>query len=69
MNVDGSEDTEIYCLKDGEVAALAAPATTVFTRKLLQGDGRDEEDNFANVDKEDKGELEQSKVVICADNN
>ena len=36
VNVDGSEDAEIYCLKAGEVAALAAPAITDFTRKLLQ---------------------------------
>ena len=50
VNVDGSEDVEIYCLKAGEVAALAAPATTDFTRKLLQEDGSDEEDPFASVE-------------------
>ena len=60
VNVDGSEDAEIYCLKAGEVAALAAPAITYFTRKLLQEDESDEEDPFANVDKEDEGELEQT---------
>ena len=31
VNVDGSEDAEIYCSKAGKVAALAAPATTDFT--------------------------------------
>ena len=69
VNVDGSEDAEIYCLKAGEVAALAAPATTEFTRKLLQEDGSDKEDSFASVDEEDEGELEQNELVVYTDND
>ena len=38
VNVEGSEDAEIYCLKAGEVAALAAPAIIDFTCKVLQED-------------------------------
>ena len=68
VNVDGSEDVEIYCLKAGEVAALAAPATTDFTRKLLQENGSDKEGPFASVD-EDEGELERNKLVMYNNNN
>ena len=67
VNVDGSEDAEIYCLKGDGVAALAGPATTDFTRKLLQEDESDEKDPFASVDEEDEGELEQNELVIYTD--
>ena len=65
VNVDGSEDAEIYCLKAGDDAALAAPATTDFAQKLLQEDGSDEQDPFANVE----GELEQNELVIYTHND
>ena len=55
VNVDGPEDAEIYCLQSGDIAALAAPAITVFTRKLQQEDENDEDDPFASVDKADEG--------------
>ena len=65
VNVDSSEDAEIHCLKAGEVAALATPAITDFTCKLLQEDESDE-DPFASMDKEDEGKLEQNKLCyIC----
>ena len=68
VNVDGSEDVEIYWLKVGEVVALAAPAITDFTRKLLQKDESDEEYPFASV-VEDEGELEQNELVTYTDTN
>ena len=64
VNVDGSEDVEIYCHKDGEVAALAALAIIDFTCELLQEDEGDKEDPFASVDEEDEGELEHNQLVI-----
>lgn len=63
VNVDGSEDVEIHCLKAGQEAALAAPAITDLTRRLLQEDESDE-DPFAGVDEEDEEELEQNELVI-----
>ena len=68
VNVDGSEDAEIHCLKAGEVAALAAPAITDLTRRLLQEDESDE-DPFASVDEEDEGDLEQNELVIYTDSD
>ena len=53
----------------GEVTALSGPATTDFTRKLLQEDESDDEDLFASVDEEDEGELEQNELVIYTDRN
>ena len=77
MNVDSSEDVEIYCLKASEVAALTAPATTDFTCKLLQEDGSDErtclpvwsldEDEGELEWDEDEGELEWNELVIYND--
>ena len=69
MNVDGTEDAEIRCLKAGEVATLAAPATTDATRKLLQEDESDEEDPFSSLDEEDEGELEQNELLIDTDSD
>ena len=69
VNVDGSEGTEIYCLKAGEVAPWAALVIPDFTRKLLQEDESNEEDPFASVDEEDKEEVEQNKLVIYTDSD
>ena len=56
VSVDGSEDHEIHCLKDGSVAADARPAISEATSQLAN-DSSDIEDPFASAD-EDEGEIE-----------
>ena len=58
VNLDGSEDAEIYWLRLVKLLPLTDPAFTDFTCKLLQEDESDEEDPFVSVDEEDDRELE-----------
>ena len=55
-SVDGSEDHEIHCLKDGSVAADARPAISEATSQLASENdsSSDIEDLFASAD-EDEG--------------
>ena len=66
MSVDGSEDYEIHCLKDGSVAADAHPAISEATSQLASENDSSsdtEADPFASAD-EDEGELEENKIVL-----
>ena len=60
-----SEDHEIHCLKDGNVAADARSAISEATSQLTSENdsSSDIDDPFASAD-EDEGELEQNELVL-----
>ena len=63
VDVDGTQDGEIYCLKAGGVAADACETITMETAKLLSiVSEADDEDPFADI--EDEDELEKSETVL-----
>ena len=57
MNIDGSEDGDVYCLKDGGVAEDARVAIDRDTGTLLSGEDRDDSDPFE--EEEGKDQLEE----------
>ena len=66
VNVDGSEDNEIHCLKAGEAAHAAASLISDATSKMLDPAGEaesDDEDPFADIDSEDDEELENNEIL------
>ena len=67
VNVDGSEDNEIHCLKAGEAAHAAASLISDATSKMLDLAGEvesDDEDLFADIDSEDDEELENNEILV-----
>ena len=64
-SLDGSQDTEISCIKAGGIAAEAAATISTQTQELLaSADGeRDEDDPFASCE-EDDDELEENETVV-----
>jgi len=69
VSVDGSEDDEIHCIKEGGVAAAARPDIARSTATLLPPHDvdNDEEDPFGDLQDEDEEELEGNEVVIDLD--
>ena len=66
VEVDGTEDKEIHCIKDGGVAAEAFAEISQRTAALLatdESDSSESDDPFEDID-EDEGELEENEVVI-----
>ena len=65
VKVDGTEDKEIHCIKDGGIAAEAFAEISQHTAALLVTDESDSEsdDPFEDID-EDEGELEDNEAVI-----
>lgn len=65
VKVDGSEDKEIHCIKDGGVAAEAFAEISQRTAALLATDESDSDSDepFQDID-EDESELEENEAVI-----
>ena len=57
MNIDGSEDGDVHCLKDGGVAEDARVAIDRDTGTLLSCEDRDDSDPFE--EEEDEDQLEE----------
>ena len=65
VNIDGSEDSFIHCLKPGEAAYAAADRIKDATSKMLEvGEEESDEDPFADIDSEDEEELENNELLI-----
>lgn len=66
--VDGSEDSDIHCLKDGEIAAVARPVIAEKAAALLAPMDVDEEctteNPFADIIDDDEEELDANEVLI-----
>ncbi len=66
VKTDGTEDTEIHCMKENEVAFDAREGIKKGTEALLQPqivDNDEEGDPFADLE-EDDTELENNEVVL-----
>ena len=64
MHTDGTEDGEIHCLKEGEVAVDARKTIERDTTALATAtDSLEESDPFTNVE-EDEEELEENELVL-----
>ena len=61
LNPNGSEDEEICCLREGEVAVMAMEDIRRQTAALSERD--DDEDPFAGLT-EDEEELETNELVV-----
>ena len=61
-NTDGTEDDEIHCLKEGEVAVDAKETIHTETATLDAAYEAEESDPFADIE-EDKDELENELVL------
>ena len=62
VDVDGANDSEIHCLKDGGVATAARETVTSATARLLSGpDEEDNEDPFAELE-EDEDEFSEPEA-------
>ena len=60
INIDGSEDDEIHCIKAGEAADMAANVITDATSKKQ----RDDDDPFADIDSKDEEELKNNEILV-----
>ena len=68
VNVNGSEDGEISCIKEGGIAYDAKKIIEEETSKLLQVDVEDDSDPFSDLQYfEDEEELEENEIVINDD--
>ena len=68
MAIDGSENIDIHCIKDGGVASEARAEISRATSILLSPqedtvDPGDDPDPFKDI-KEDENELEENEVII-----
>jgi len=64
VEIDGTHNGEIHCLKPGGVAADARGAINTETANLLAGVSEDDdEDPFAGLE-EDEDELEENETVL-----
>jgi len=66
VDIDGTHDGEIHCLKAGGVAADAHETITMDTAKLLfRVSEADDEDPFADIHvEEDEDKLEENETVL-----
>ena len=65
VNPDGSEDSEISCLKENGVAHDARREIELETAVLERGEQVESGDPFA--DEEDEDELEENEIVVHED--
>ena len=65
VNPDGSEDSEISCLKENGVAYEARCKIELETAVFEQGEQVESGDPFA--DEEDEDELEENEIVVHED--
>ena len=68
-NIDGSQDSEIGCIKDGGIAAEAAGTIAEKTQELTTVGRPETQDPFADLDEdsepaEDEDELEENETVV-----
>ena len=62
VDVDGANDSETHCFKDGGMAAAARETVTSATARLLfAADEEDDEDPFAEVEED---ELSENEIVM-----
>ena len=59
MNIDGSEDGDVHCLKDGGMAEDARVAIDRDTGTLLSGEDMDRDDSDPFEEEEDVDQLEE----------
>ena len=64
VNPDGSEDGEIHCIKDGEIAAEAAPIIQEKTASLLAATDQDDDDSDPFSSIEDDDQLMDNEVAV-----
>ena len=67
VDVDGANDNEIHCLKDGGVATEARATVTTETARLLSApddEAEGDEDPFADLEAEDDDELAENETVL-----
>ena len=62
-SLDGSQDTEISCIKVGGIAAEAAATISAQTQELLVSADEEQDDPFANCE-EDEDKLEENETVV-----
>ena len=63
MNTDGSEDGEIHCIREGQIAAEASPIIAENTASLFEVE--DDSDPFAECDlEEDEDELADNEITV-----
>ena len=62
-SLDGSQDTEISCIKVGGIAAEAAATISAQTQELLVSADEEQDDPFANCE-EDEDKLEENALYI-----
>ena len=60
---DGSEDDEVYCLKQGGMVSNAASEVSRLTVEMLEAPDEDSDDSFAGL-KGDKDELDINELVV-----
>ena len=65
VDTDGSEDGEIHCIKEGEIAAEASPVIAEKTASLFVASEEDDCDPFAESDlEEDEDELADNELTV-----
>ena len=65
MNTDGSEDGEIHCIKEGQIAAEAFSIIAEKTASLFELIGTwDDCDPFAESDLEDEDEFADNELTV-----
>ena len=64
MNTDGSEDGEIHCIKESQIAAEAFPIIAEKTGSLFEDSSEDDCDPFAESDLEDEDELADNELTV-----
>ena len=65
VDTDGSEDGEIHCIKEGEIAAEASPVIAEKTASLFVASEGDDCDPFVESDlEEDEDELADNELTV-----
>ena len=64
VNTDGSEDGEIHCIKEGQIAAEAFPIIGEKTASLFEDSSEDDCDPFAESDLKDEDELADNEFTV-----
>ena len=62
--IDGSEDDQIHCLKQGGMAADAAPEISRLTTEMLEADNEDSAFDDPFDDEDDDNELEINELLV-----
>ena len=64
VKTDGSEDSEIHCIKEGQVAAEALPTVAKKTASLFEDSLDDDHDPFDRSDLEEDEELADNELAV-----